>query len=362
MLSINDKFLRFFEFAGWLFSKTLSPNDKISLHTIKKLLRASPFVYQSLTEYLSEDVAAKALFLAINLATVVYQYGVASWFMYLLTSMSGLRKLFSVVLQNPMLGVFFYLSFYFRLVSETDSAKFNTMAEALHLPLHEDFVGSLFLTTLLTNVASLVSGESVSGYEGVVQKLIRKLISEQVLAPGVENLPSLLNSLLTRAAKNPDLELGLTRNNSATAVYVEGRNEESQSDLAEFREFVTTNRKAIEQEVRSKNKSKNRAGKLQLQKVLEKRDSDGQVICLDTCKKQTKTKVGCYCESECGPTFLLGKESWCFVDPAKCKKAKYLPRYMGRTYDKCDVQDVPLTLKPMCFTGFQYKECESKKK
>jgi hypothetical protein len=362
MLSTNYKFSRFFEFAGWLFSKTLSPSDKISLHTTKKLLRASPFVYQSLTEFLSEDVAAKALFIAINLATVVYQYGFASWFMYLLTSMSGLRKLFSVVLQNPMLGVFFYLSFYFRLISETDSAKFNMMAEALHLPMHEDFVGSLFLTTLLTNVASLVSNESVSGYEGVVQKLIRKLISEQVLAPGVERLPSLLNSLLTRAAQNPDLKLGLSVGDKSTAVYVEERNEESQSDLEEFREFVSTNRKAIEERIRTKNKSKKRAGKLQLQKVLEKRDSEGQVICLDTCKKQTKTKVGCYCDGECGPTFLLGKESWCFVDPSKCKKAKYLPRYMGRTYDKCDVKNVGSTLKPMCFTGFEYKECESRKK
>lgn len=356
MSTTDRKIGVFFELAEWLFNKCLAQEDKVSLHTCKKLVRASPFLYESLTTYLSENNAAKILFIAINLATVVYQYAFSTWFMYLVTSVSGFKKLFSVVLQNPVLGVFFYLSFYFRLISETDRDKFNTVAELFNLPLHQDFVGATFLTALLTNVGALVSRENVGSYSSVIQHLVNKLVSEQVVAQGVERVPTLLAKVLTSAAKSESLQSKLPGD---AAVYVEARNEESQSDIDEFREYVTKHKKSLEKHFRSKKRAKTRAGRVKLQQVLEKRDEQGKVVCLDRCKQQTRTKVGCYCESECGPTMFFGNTSWCFVDPTKCKKAQYLPKYLGKPYDMCEKSSV--TKAPLCFTGYRYTDCITKK-
>lgn len=355
-LSPNDKFSRFFKFANWLFSKALEPEDMISLYTSKKILRSSPFVFQSLTKYLSEDNAAKALFVAINLANVLYQNCYASWFLYLITSVSGIRKLFSMVLKNQLLGIFFYLSFYFRLLGETDSSKFNMVASALNLPLHQDFVGGVFLTAFLQRISGLISGENPTCYEQLFYSLVKKLVSEKLLAAGVEKAPNLLAKVLTLAAESDTLKENVSA--KAAAVHVAEADVETQSDLDEFLEYVTLNKKDILRQIRGSARKDKHRRKLQLQQIVEKRGKDGEVVCLDSCQSRTKTKVGCYCDGDCGPTLFLGGKPWCFVDPAKCKKGKYLPRYMGRAYDLCDKNKSS----PVCFTGLDYKDCVTRNK
>jgi hypothetical protein len=140
MDSQNKFFSRFLNIASNIIGLALDPSDVMRLHTAKKIVRSSPFVRQHLTKYLSLNNAAAGLYLAVNLATLYYQYCYSSWFMYLLGSMSGALKLYKVVLQNPILGVFFYASFYFRLLSETDRQKFNLVATTLRIPTHEELL------------------------------------------------------------------------------------------------------------------------------------------------------------------------------------------------------------------------------
>ena len=360
-LSPNDKFSRFFKFANWLFSKALATEDMVSLYSAIKILRSSPFLFQSVTKYLSEDNAAKALFVAINLANVLYQNCYASWFLYLISSVSGVRKLFSMVLKNQLLGVFFYLSFYFRLLGETDATKFNMVASALNLPLHQDFVGDMFLTALVQRIGSLLVGEKSGYYEQLLLNLVKKVVSEQVLAASVEKAPQLLAQVLTFVAGSDTLKDSIP--SKAAAVYVADADVETQSDLDEFLEYVTVNRRDIKRQVRSSTRKDKHRRKLQLQQVVESKNKDGEVVCLNTCQPRTKTKVGCYCEGDCGPTVFLGGKPWCFVDPTKCKKGKYLPRYMGRAYDLCDnTNNTTNNSSSVCFTGLEYKDCVSNKK
>ena len=82
---------------------------------------------------------------------------------------------------------------------------------------------------------------------------------------------------------------------------------------------------------------------------------DGNVICLNKCENRVKTQMGCYCEGNCGRTTFLGGKKWCWVDPEKCKKGKYLDTYKGYAYDKCDNENVSKT--KICFTGKTYTDC-----
>jgi hypothetical protein len=65
---------------------------------------------------------------------------------------------------------------------------------------------------------------------------------------------------------------------------------------------------------------------------------DGNVICLNKYENRVKTQMGCYC----------------WVDPEKCKKGKYLDIYKGYAYDKCDNKNVT----KKCFTCKTYTDCE----
>lgn len=350
----NYYFSRFLNFAGWIFSMTLDPDDMISLYGAKKLLKISPFIYNNLTAYLSENNAANAIFLAVNLAVVAYQYIYASWFLYLTTSMSGIKKLYKVILQNPILGIFFYFSFYFRLLSETDKEKFNHVAKFLDLPMHEDFVGNKFISDSMDKIAIKLTGDHVQGYKLVTKTLIHKVFSEQVVAAKIEGLPIKIEQILEYTVKR---EEKLVESLENAAVYIGKRTIETQRDLDEFSEFVTTNRRSIEKQIKEEVGNRKHARKLKLQQMVEKRTPDGDVICLDVCKPRVKTAMGCYCEGDCGPTMFLGGSSWCYVDPAKCKRGKYLEKYMDKAYDRCDEKNVTT---PKCFTGLKYKNCQIK--
>jgi hypothetical protein len=350
----NYYFSRFLNFAGWIFSLTLDPSDMISLYKAKKLLKISPFIHDNITAYLSENNAANAIFLAVNLAIVAYQYIYATWFLYLVTSVSGIKKLFKVIFQNPILGIFFYFSFYFRLIGETDKEKFNMVAKAFDLPMHEDFIGSQFLGESIDKIATTLSGEKVYGYKLVLKNLVHKVFSEQIIAAKIEGLPIKIEQVIEYTVRNEDR---IIREIDNTPVYISSRTIETQRDLDEFQEYVTKNRREIEKQVKKEVGKKKQSRKLRLQQMVEKKTPEGDVICLDVCKPRIKTAMGCYCEGDCGSTLFIAGSSWCYVDPAKCKKSRYLEKYLGKTYDRCDEKNVSV---PKCFTGLRYKDCQIK--
>ena len=271
----------------------------------------------------------------------------------LLTSVSGLKKLFAVIIHDPMLGIFFYLSFYFRLLSESDIEKFDAVADALNLPLHENFVGSAFIVAMVHNVVLLVPGLEEPGYATFLDNIIQKVFMEQVVARTVESVPNLL-SALSAVFQAPELAPVLS-SDLATDV---GDGLAAEYDVQELKEFIRLNGDAIKKQVKEEYRNSKRRQKLALQQRLEQHDDKGKVKCMTPCKRQVKTRLGCYCEGECGSIFKWGKKPWCFVDPAKCKKGKYLPHFMGRAYDFCDSNN--LTAVPKCFTGAKYKDCAVK--
>ena len=350
----NYQFSKFLNLAGWIFSTVLDPNDMISLYGAKKILKSSAFIYNNVTAYLSENNAANAIFLSVNLAVVAYQYIYATWFMYLISSMSGIKKLYKVILQNPILGIFFYFSFYFRLIGETDKQKFNEVAKFFDLDIHQNFLGSKFIGESMDKIAIKLTGEPVHGYKLVAKSLIHKVFSEQVVASLTEGIPLKISNLINNTVDKEDKHFRKIKN---AAVYISNRTLETQRDFDEFSDFVTKNRKDIEKQVKEEVGSRKRIKKLRLQQIIEKKTEEGEVICLDTCKPRIETAMGCYCEGDCGPTIFLSGSSWCYVDPNKCKRGKYLDKYMGKPYDRCNEKKLTT---PKCFTGLKYKDCKIK--
>jgi hypothetical protein len=110
-----------------------------------------------------------------------------------------------------------------------------------------------------------------------------------------------------------------------------------------------------EQGVKLKNKKLKKKAFLEIAQL---KDPEGNVICLDQCKNRVKTEMGCYCESDCGPTTFLGGKNWCWVDKEKCKKGKYLNQALsGKAYDRCNPKMVDP--KKKCFTGLKYTDCQA---
>ena len=344
----NSLFARIANTANTLFKLLLSPDDMLSLYSAKKLLRSSEFVHANSTAYLSETNAALAIFIAVNLGVLTYQYAYASWFLYLVTSYSGLKKLYHVIFKNQLLGVFYFASFYFKVLEGTaDEVKFNIIARKLGLPMHADFVGQKFLTDTVEHLPEKIGNFNVTGYRTVAKTSMKKVagvvISQQVEGLGVK----LGNVLYAVFRTTPEIS-----EMSRAAVYLTNRDIISESEIQEWYDYVLTNKKKIKKELKVRGKKK-RQLKLRLQQVIEKKTASGEVICLDECKSKVKTFMGCYCDGDCGKTILIGGYHWCYVDPRKCKKGKYLPTYRGYSYDRCD----PSKKAVKCFTGLGYSDC-----
>lgn len=340
-------------YANSVFKILLDPDDTLSLYSAKKLLRSSRFVYDNATAYLSENNAAAAIFIAVNMGILTYQYAFASWFMYFVTSISGIKKLYKVIFKNPLLGVFFFLSFYFKILEGTaDEAKFNAVAASLGLPKHENFVGQTFMTAIVENVPESVAGYNVSGYRNVTKQTLKSVAGTLVSAQ-VEKIGAKMNEILFQAVKHtPEIS---DINNAA--IYFSSRDIFDEAETQEYSDYIRQNINVIKKDVKRRVGKNKQRRKLELQRVVERRSATGEIVCLSECKGRVKTRMGCYCEGDCGKTFMIGKESWCYVDPKKCKRGKQLPRYNGKAYDKCDAAKIT---PPHCWTGARWKECSSK--
>jgi hypothetical protein len=350
---MQDLYLsRFLNYANGIFAVALDPDDMISLYQAKKILKSSRYIYDNVTMYLSENNAANAIFIAINLGNVVYQYVYASWFLNLTTTFSGIRKLYRVIFQNPILGIFFYLSFYFRILGETDKKKFNHVARFFNISEHDDFLGKPFIGKFAERTASFLTGFPILlDYKHDLKNIIQKVFSETLLAELVAGVPVNVTKLMQSAAI--DYANSTKRSD---AVYIP-RTVETQRDFDEFLDYLTNNKRDIERNIKKTvgGKKKNRR-KLELKRQIEKKFSKGEVNCLNDCKSRQKTTSGCYCDGNCGSTTFFGGKSWCFVDPTTCKNGKHLRKFFGKSYDTCNVLH---SNTPMCYTGVKYRNCRT---
>ena len=338
--------------ASRIFNIVLDPDDMLTLYGAKKILKLSPYIESTITAHVSENTGASLIFMSVNLATVAYKCLYATWFMKILTSVSGLKKLYKTIIQNPMLGVFFYLSFYFRFIVDTDKARFNIIANGLNIPVHGYFTENTFLQTTMTDLSKQLAGDDFIKYKPVIKFLSTHMISQ--LANQVERAPTNIGKILEYIVQKEAVKFQEIKD---PAVYIKPENIETQRDLDEFNDFIVKNKSEIIKHVKSVVGGKNKyRKKMMLQTIVGKRSADGETMCLDKCKERVKTVSGCFCDGECGTTTFLGGTSWCYVDPEKCKHGKHLQKFMGKTYSQCYPKDT----KPTCFTGLKYEECKIK--
>jgi len=343
----NIEFSRILSIAGGLFSMLLDKNDMLSLYQTKKIVKAIPFIRKNSSAFLSENNAINALFISINLGIIWYQYAYASWFLYLFTTFSGVKKLCNFVFSNPLLGVFFFLSFYFQMLTTPDKEKFDAVAKFFHLPKHADIAGDEFLISLVNNIPDKIAEKDIWGLKEITRSLLGK-VATIVVSTGVASLPTLLEKIgKSKTIKEiPD-----------PAVYIHDKDVQTDAELREWYDYISANSKKIRKDVKKQiSAKKKRKYKTRLQQIIEKRTDKGEVICLDACEERTKTRMGCYCESNCGKSFFSQGKTWCYVDPTKCKKGKHLLKHMGKSYDFCNKKD--LTEGKKCYTGTRYKDCK----
>lgn len=341
---MNKQFSKTLFIAGRLFSLLLDEDDMFSLYKSRKVLKANETVYKSATKYLSENNAVNAIFISVNLASIVYQYCYATWFMYYISTMSGIRKLYKVIFQNPILGVFFYISFYFRLIGETDKNKFDSIAKVFNLPTYDEFDIQKHLSKFISNISKTLIG-NVENEGQILDALM--LVSTNLISENVSAFPNTILNLL-----EPVVKEDIIKN---PVIYLKDDSLETKADLLEWQDFVLKNRKTIENKISIPKKKKKKV-KAKLQQLLEIRDVATQkTVCLDKCKERVKTSLGCFCESDCQSSLFSSKKT-CYVDPKKCNKSKHLMSSIFGYYDNCDKGKS----KPVCFTGLEYKDCIEK--
>lgn len=327
-----------------LFKLLLAQEDMFTLHYAKKCIKLTNFLHRNCTAYYSDTTATYLIYMAVNLGIVTYQYAYATWFLYLTTTFSGLKKLYKVVFKNPILGIFFYVSFYAQALGDADKHKFDLVSKKLGFPLHEDLIDKKYLGIFTEKIGEMFNGTKIQGYKLTIKQILRN-VAGIMLAQKIEGLGPIIVGSIEKSSK--DIE-----NLEYAAIVLTNRDVFEEAEYDEWVEYTKTNKTKIQKSVKIPKKHKKKY-KMQLQKVIE-RKNNGKIICQDECKKRTKTSMGCFCESDCGASMILGGKEWCYVDPQKCEKAKKLPSFLGKKYDFCNSSKLT---EPRCYTGTRYKKC-----
>lgn len=358
LTSQNRRARWYFKYFNKIVEQLVSPEDMITMYYADKILHSTPFLYKSLTRYMNDSNAARMIQLTMNLAVITWQWAfswTSTWFMYFVTSLSGLKKIYECVFVNPIYGLLYFGTFYIKLIGGTsDVDKFNKIAKALHLPKHSDMGASTTFSKIVNNVPETILGYSYSGYSIQVKGLLKSIAANIVAAPS----QLILHKVLITSLKETNSNISKI---SDPAVYISDRDKfdfddiDIQAQLSFIKKENINIKKYIKKYI---NPKKKQLKKQKFMEIVQVKAPEGHVICLDKCKNRVKTKMGCYCEGDCGKTTFLNKKSWCWVDPSKCKKGKYLDTVKGRAYDYCDKKYVTKSKK--CFNGNKYTDCITK--
>ena len=344
----------YFYYINSIIPYVTAEEDLISLSTAKNILHSTEFMHKGLTSYMNEINAARMVQLSMNLAVIAWQWIFAptsTWFSYYMTSPSGLKKVYQCIFTNPLYGLLFYGTFYLKLINGTsDEKKFDQVVKILGLPTHTDMGINSTLTKIINYIPETIIGNEITGYKLVVKDLLKKIASG-ILAFGSQTL---IEKTLIESLKQSDLSVRL----SDSAVYISDRDrfDFDDIDIQNQIKFLKKEHINIKKYIKKNINPKNKKLKNQMfMEIAQVKAPEGHVICLNKCKNRVKTQMGCYCEGDCGRTTFFGGKKWCWVDPEKCKKGKYLDTYKGYAYDKCDNKNVSKT--KICFTGKTYADC-----
>lgn len=354
--SQNRRASWYFKYINEIISIIVAKEDIITIGIAKKVLYSTPFINRSLTKFMNESNAARMVQLSMNLAVVAWQWVFAStstWFSYYLTSPSGLKKMYQCIFENPIYGLLFYSTFYLKILGGTsDEKKFDRIANILGFPIHKDMGGNDVLEKIVNNTPKIIIGQTVFGYKVVTKKLLKSVVSGVIVFGSQTTIEQVLIDSLKKT--NPIIS---TIKNAAVYISDRDKFDFDDTDIQEQIEFINKEHTNIKKYVKKHINPKNKQLKKQkFMEIAQIKAPDGHIICLNNCKNRIKTHMGCYCESDCSKTTFINGKPWCWVDPSKCKKGKYLNKHRGYAYDYCSPNSLSKTKK--CFTGKEYTDCE----
>jgi len=266
---------------------------------------------------------------------------------------SGFGIIKKLMYSNPIFAMFFYLSFYFRLMVESDIQKFNYVSKNLGLPEYQEYK----LYNVITRnqyISKFINSVSYSFHIATDTIIMEEISSSiepiaiSVFAAQIQNLPVSLNKLIRMASKN----IVIDKLPGINAIQI--TDIELNAEIESWSVDTYKNNKKYRKQIKNEGLKTKRQRKLRLQQLVERKTDKGEILCLDDCKERVKTSRGCYCESDCSSLLGMGT-NWCYVDPKKCKKGKYLKKYFDKPYDTCD--PLKVSSEPICHTGFKYRNC-----
>ena len=346
----------YFYYINNIIPYLLAKEDIISLTSARDILHLTNFGYKALTTFMNETNATRMIQLSINLAVIAYQYvfeRTSTWFSYFMTTPSGLKKIYQCIFTNPIYGLLFYGTFYLKLIGGTsDEKKFNQIAKIIGLPKHADMGTDETLSKIINYIPESITGDEIIGYKLQIKDFLKKIGSGVLAVGSQKTISNILISTLKQS--NPEIS-----NINDPAVYISDRDRFDFDDVdiqdqIEFikKEYININ-KYVKQNINPKDKQ---LKKKMFMEIAQVKSPSGSTICLNKCTNRIKTQMGCYCEGDCGSTTFLGGKKWCWVDPDKCKKGKYLDKFNNRVYDQCDDKNLSKTKK--CFTCKKYTDCK----
>ena len=346
----------YFYYINSILQRFVSVEDMISIRHAKKILHSTQFFYNASTVFLNETNAARMIQLVFNVCVFTWQWifvYTTPWFVYFLTSQSGLKKVYQCIFTNPIYGLLFYGTFYMKLLGGTsDELVFNKIAKIFGLPKHSDMRAESTISKIIDYLPTLFTDDfNIKGYKLVTKYYLKKIASNTVSYFSQEAIYKILIESLKQA--NPQIS-----NIENPAVYIPERDrfDFDDSDIQDQLEFIQKEHSNIKKYIKNGINPKNKKHKKKvLMEVAQLKSPSGDVICLNKCDNRVKTTMGCYCEGDCGNTTVFGGKKWCWVDPEKCKKGKYLNTLNGRAWDHCDNKNLSRTKK--CFDGISYTDC-----
>lgn len=346
---------------NWGFKLLLPEYDMTSYYSCQQLVN-----YWKLSNKLnrSKKTLAIILYLILNTAILLYEYVYASWFLLYMTP-TGFRIIKKLIYSHPIFTLFFYSSFYIRILTEPDIQKFNYISKKLGLPDYEKYndIGKLTGRAYIRKVINAISYKFALDTPDTTIINTTNIITDVLLnqvASKIENLPYVLNYKILQDIEIKDIGA------------VEMTEFELKADIQFWAEETYKNIENHKEQIKKERLKTKREEKLKLQKLVERKTDSGEILCLDDCKPRVKTSSGCYCESDCG-SFLGIRKNWCYIDPKKCKKGKHLQKnpkinllnlvnpyatespIENKHYDTCDPSKIS---KPICHTGFKYRPCK----
>lgn len=350
----NNFAYKFFDLVATLSSYLISKDDMLSMHYAHKILTSNKYFEQIMTRYLSKANATRTIQLCFNLGVIAVQWVVpmtSSWTSYMFLSKSGLSIVMNSILNNPLFGSIFFLSFYYRLLGTQDITTFNIISSFYGLPSYQQVSSSLYSSSYIDSIINRVS--EVFSTKIKDKNKVRQLVivgASQILTTTHMTAGKYLVSTMEKStAKIMEMK--------PVAIFSSERNSLcfDSSEIDKHLNWLIANKSSIKKMIKNKSATK-KEYKKNLATLKTIKSHDGEIMCLDDCRLRRRTRMGCYCDSKCDKTRILGVGKgveWCWVDKDKCKNGKFLPKYLGRTYDFCeDKMD-----SQVCFNGVKYVGC-----